>query len=235
VDKPQINASNDRVGLELPCSVSDHAAKLRRSQDDQLKHPHAGTGELSRTTVPEERGHGGPNRADILLQRNPVSGGSGDVREDSWGVELRRQVDEFTSFRVDPKNVKTWWPIVRSGIEYVIEKTKAPFIAEDVYSYCSRDEAWLIVTYDKQNRYAGCVVVAQSALNNFATKPEMLIWVAYSKVPGAAESTLAKVETIAKNLGFGYIVFHSPRDGWKRRAKALGFTLRERVYEKKLD
>jgi hypothetical protein len=77
--------------------------------------------------------------------------------------------------------------------------------------------------------------LAQSALNNFATKPEMLIWVAYSKVPGAAESTLAKVETIAKNLGFGYIVFHSPRDGWKRRAKALGFTLRERVYEKKLD
>lgn len=242
LDQSSVDDSGDISSIEIQSFVPDHGSGLRKQhQNNSSIQPHGRSSELPRTVVLEEREQRGHNdhgeQRGRSTERKRISdrGGRSDVRADRRVLAPRKQVEEFDSFRVDPKDISRWWPLVRSGIDYVIEKTKAPFIAEDVYAYCVKDEAWLIVTYTKKGDYAGCVVVAQAALNNFATKPEMLIWVAYSKVPGAAESTLAKVEIVAKSLGFGYIVFHSPRAGWKRRAKHLGFTLRERVYEKKLD
>lgn len=155
--------------------------------------------------------------------------------ESSRGDLVQAVEEPFDVWKVEAKDLHNWWPIVRSGVEYVIEKTRPRFIAEDVFSYCRRNEAWLFVTHEKGTRkYAGCVVVGQSKAEEFVDKPEMLIWIAYSKTPGAADFTLKKVEAIAKKLGFGYIIFHSPREGWTRRAKDLGFSLRERVYQKKL-
>ena len=148
---------------------------------------------------------------------------------------VQRVEEPFDVWKVEAKELHTWWPVVRPGLEYVIEKTRASFVVEDLFSYCRRNEAWLFVTYTKNPRkYAGCVVVGQAKVDDFAEKPELLLWAAYSKTPGAAAHTLKKVEVLAKSLGFGYIIFHSPRRGWERRAETLGFSLRECVYQKKL-
>ena len=188
---------------------------------------------LQRSTV-HKKSDGNGNPASEVGDSYPA--GQRDLNPESSRGDLVQTVEEpFDVWKVEGKDLQNWWPLVRSGVEYVIEKTRSRFMAEDVFSYCRRNEAWLFVTHEKNSRkYAGCVVVGQAKYDDFIDQPEMLIWVAYSKTPGAAEFTLKKIEGIAKKLGFGYIIFNSPRDGWTRRAKALGFSLRERIYQKKL-
>ena len=242
VDQPSVDDSRRIDNSKVSSAVPDNASGRRKQwggSDNNVSVRHAVPGELSRSLIPEKREHqrhqdSGEQQQQYTDARERY--GSSDVRKDQRIVEHRKHdfLKEFEAVRVEPEHVENWWPLVQTGIEYTVRKTGAPFKAEDVKQYCQRNLAWLLIAYTKDGTYAGCVVIAQSALDNFATKPELLIWVAYSKTPGAAESVLKKVEVIAKKLGFGYIVFHSPRDGWLRRAKDLGFTLRERVYEKKI-
>lgn len=245
VDQPSVDVSSNRPGYaEFSSSVPDNVSRrrdIRDNSDDNPGNSNDDSEELSRTIVSKEFEH--QKHKDNRVKRRRRAnhkwkrdvGGRSAVREDRRKLALGEQVaNEFDALKVDPKDLPTYWPFVLSGIEYVIEKTNPNFVPEDVYNYCARGEAWLIVTYTKKKEYAGFVVVAQSALDNFSSKPELLLWVAYSKIPGAAKSTVAKLEILAKKLGFGYIVFHSPRKGWVRHAESMGFSLRERVYHKKL-
>lgn len=145
-------------------------------------------------------------------------------------------VDEkFDSYKIDVKDLGAWWRLVRPGVENVIEKTRPSFIPEDVYSSLKQDHSWLIVTLDKENKeYAGFVIVSRANPDQFSGRQDLLIWLAYSEIKGAVESTLPKVELLGKKMGFNYAIFHSSRKGWERRAKNLGFKVREVIYSKKL-
>lgn len=241
VDQPSFSSSDNNLGSDVSSLVPDNGSGLREQRsDNKLVGGDGRSSEFSGAVVSKEREYrehndtGEQRERRSRAERDSDSGGRSDVRQDLRTLAPCKQIDPFQCFRVDPDQVERWWPLVEKGVEYVINKTKAPFTASDVKGYCVKNFAWLIITSDMEGAYAGCTVVAESDLDNFSKRREMLIWVAYSKVPGAAEYTTERLETVAKDHGFGYLVFHSPRPGWVRRAKKLGFTLRERVYEKKL-
>lgn len=143
--------------------------------------------------------------------------------------------DGFYSQKIDIENIRGFWPLVRPGIEKVLKKTSPSFIVEDVYNYLMQDIAWIIICFERSTKkYAGFVVVSRSNEDHFSTSSDMLLWLAYSEIQGAVESTLKRVEEMAKGMGFKCVIFHSSRKGWTRRAESLGFKIRERVYSKAL-
>ena len=80
---------------------------------------------------------------------------------------------------------------------------------------------------------AGHVVLGQEA-DGFTSSKTLMIWTAFSKVPGAALDTMPVIDSIAKERGYDYITMHSPRKGWLRHAESLGFKLREHVFARKV-
>lgn len=143
--------------------------------------------------------------------------------------------DGFHSQKIEPKDLRGFWPLLKPGIERVLRKTSPSFIVEDVYNYLMQDLAWVIICFEKSTKkYAGFVVVSKSNEDHFSSAKDMLLWLAYAEVKGAVESTLKTVETMSKGMGFKCVIFHSSRKGWARRAESLGFKVREVVYSKKL-
>lgn len=149
------------------------------------------------------------------------------------GLDKRRH--EVIPLEIQASKVSKWWPLIRGGVEEVLGKNSPGLIPEDVYSFLVQQRAWLVIAVNKETkRYEGFIVLAEELPNAFVEVPDVLIWIAYSKVPGTAVKLFPHVEKAAKNKGYKRIAFHSARDGWIRRAKTFGFSLTERVYHKRL-
>jgi hypothetical protein len=173
-----------------------------------------------------------------LCHKGSSNSGRGDPHADLASGEVVSDieyVDGFLSWKVDKSEVGRWWPLIRPGVEKVIKKTSPSFLPEDVYMHIKQDLAWLIIAFTKEDKkFAGFVIVSRAEKDPFSGREDLLLWIAYSEKAGAVESTLKKVEVLGKSLGFNYVIFHSSRKGWVRRAESLGFHIRERVYSKKL-
>lgn len=146
---------------------------------------------------------------------------------------------------VKAQDLPSYWPLCRPGIEKVRKVTKPtpPWLPEDVYSYCRSGHAWLFVVF-RQETYAGCVVAGGMRPNEFNGARDMMIWIAYSEIPRAAEFTLPLLEEFARRSGFHFITQTSTRPGMIGRprkknkltglAEKYGFGIREIVYSKPL-
>ena len=149
--------------------------------------------------------------------------------------KTNRRKHEVIPLEIPANKVSKWWPLIRGGIEEVLGRNSPGLIPEDVYSFLAQKRAWLVIAVNKETKkYEGFVILAEELPNVFLDVPDMLIWIAYSKVPGTALKLFPHIEKAAKKNGYKRIAFHSARDGWQKRAKAYGFSLTERVYHKRL-
>jgi hypothetical protein len=142
---------------------------------------------------------------------------------------------DVVPLEVSVQHLSKWWPIIRSGVEEVVQKNSPSLIPEDVYSLLRQGRAWLIIAVNADTKkYEGFIILCEELPNSFASEVDLLIWIAYSKIPGTAELLFPKIEAAAKKQGYKRIAFHSHRDGWVRKAKSYGFKLTERVFHKRL-
>lgn len=156
----------------------------------------------------------------------PTLDGSGNRRGLDQELKMNWQL-----LQIDPVNhdLHAVWNIVRPGIERVRIKAKAPWIAEDVYTAVVTGRATMHVGYLDQ-QYAGVLVLAVN-VDSFSKEKSLLVWALYTEHSLALSYGLEDVYDIARRQGIYKIVFHSPRPGWERRMKSIGFEIKERIYE----
>lgn len=125
-----------------------------------------------------------------------------------------------------------YWPLVRPGLERVKAKTKAPWIAEDLYAAVAAGKATMHVGFVDQ-RYAGVLVLTMNT-EPFSNEKSLLIWACFICHPEALRYGLEDVRRIAARYGLGKLRFGSPRRGWERRLRTEGFQVTERIFERTL-
>lgn len=146
----------------------------------------------------------------------------------------------LTSYVVPAHELQAWWPQVRPALERVREKNKPSWIPEDVYHVLAGGRAALALTFYGQD-VVGVTVVCQDG-DQFAHRTDLLVWIAWADpenvTRGIAEDvrafTQAKIEEMGRAAGFRILRMHSPRKGWLKVAKQLGYELQEFVFYKRL-
>jgi hypothetical protein len=144
------------------------------------------------------------------------------------------------------EDVDRFWPLVDDGVEYVISRTHPSWVAQDVYQYLVDGRAWLLITM-KDRRMAGFVIAGPRDACPFTGRRDLLLWIAFSKVRGAAEATMPQIRQLARMAGFHALILHSPRLGYLSKrgdskngkkltgvAEKLGFHMREVIYTQPL-
>ena len=191
-------------------------------------------------TVPRRRVYSRKEK-DVSSHKEGDVGQRGDASDRPEPLRANKQADlvprkwGVMPIEIPPAKLGHWWPIIRGGVEDVIHKGTPNFLPEDVYSFIKESRAWLIICVNQKTKaYEGFVVLTEELPNTFCTDPDLLIWLAHSKVPGSAELLFPKIEKAAKDKGYKRIAFHSERNGCVKRAKTYGFSLTERVFHKKL-
>lgn len=130
--------------------------------------------------------------------------------------------------------MRAYWPLVRGGIEKVIEKTgHVSFVPEDVYAGLMDNSNALVMTFLKDDTYAGFVILGHDR-DRYSGKRQLLMWLGYGLIDGAVEATIPFVEEMARRAKVDYISFHTSRKGWMKIAPKLGYELMEHVFVKKL-
>lgn len=121
-------------------------------------------------------------------------------------------------------DIREVWGEVRLGLEHVRQKTEAPWRVEDVYAACVVGKAFLYVGEPG-------FIVCQPQEDKLSGKPELLVWVAYSRDQDSVERFQPAVDALAREAGFSKLVMWSNRPGWQRNE---GWTQVATVYERAL-
>lgn len=100
-------------------------------------------------------------------------------------------------------DVRTCWEAIVPGVQTVLDQVPGRYRPEDVYAALVNGSAWLY-------RGAGGFVVLQ------ARGGELLVWLAFSAVPGAVARYQAELDELARAGGFRRLVMESNRAGWVR-------------------
>lgn len=129
----------------------------------------------------------------------------------------------------DGAELQAAWLLARDGLEEVRRKAKASWLAEQVFAAIVAGRATLHIGY-LHGEYAGAVVLAQN-VDPFNGEKSLLVWALYTCAREALYRGLEDVKAIARQHGIGKIIFHSPRRGWERRMKQIGFHVKERIFE----
>ena len=121
-------------------------------------------------------------------------------------------------------DIRECWDEVRLGLEVVKQKTNPPWRVEDVYAACVVGSA---VLYLGEPGF----VIFQPETNRLTGKPELLVWVAFSRDRDAVSRFQPAVDSIAREAGYKTLVMWSNRPGWERNE---GWTQVATVYERAL-
>lgn len=131
-----------------------------------------------------------------------------------------------------------WWPKVLPAIEDVRAKNHPSWTSAQVLEVLRENRGWLALTMHG-DRIVGVTVICGDG-DQFAQKSDMLVWIAWADPKNRTmgidrdvrKFTQSIIDRVALNAGFRTIRIHSPRKGWLRVAKELGYELQEYVYVK---
>jgi len=129
---------------------------------------------------------------------------------------------------IPPDEVSEQWDLVQAGVEEVAQYGDH-WRAEDVYMALRQGTSHLYVIM-VDGVYAGFVVVTPTRGHD---GPTLHVWIAYA-VPGGPPlhpATVARFKDWATAIKARRILFTSPRKGWDRLARRLGFTPTLVTYE----
>jgi hypothetical protein len=119
--------------------------------------------------------------------------------------------------RIDPVELRKWWPSIREGLDKIKSHSPENWIPEDVYADCFNRVSDLFVVIREQ-RFAGFFVL--QPLEN-----TVHVWAAWTLENDyqIVDAGLKYVKSLASQVGAKYLTFSSHRKGWQRRAAAYGF------------
>ena len=114
---------------------------------------------------------------------------------------------------IEPRSLRSVWPIVRHGLDVVVQKNRVDWIPEDVYHALKSGTAALHFSGE------GSFLVTCLNVNDYTDNRELHIWIAYSadESRNVIDEGLELLKAMAKNAGATRITFDSPRKGWERR------------------
>jgi hypothetical protein len=118
---------------------------------------------------------------------------------------------------ISPQELRSWWPLVKPGLEKVKVKSPENWIVEDVYVDCFNGKSMLWALID-DNKIIGYWVLQPNG-------QELHVWASWSleNRHDIAKIGLKCIKDIASKGNAKYITFSSHRRGWEKRAKTLGF------------
>ena len=128
---------------------------------------------------------------------------------------------------VAPDDVPAQWDLVLPAIAEVAVHGDH-WRPEDVYMALRQGASHLHVI-QLDGRYAGCIVTTPTRAHDGMT---LHVWIGFSTPDvNLHAATMAQLHDWARNLKARRIVFTSPRRGWERLARKLGFTPTLTTYE----
>lgn len=146
----------------------------------------------------------------------------------SMVIPLTRPEPAVEFIWVKPDDISHEWDTVLPGVERVAQYADH-WRPEDVYMELRLGNAHLHVCRI-DGRYAGFIVAKQSRDYD---GPTLHAWVVYA-VPGKAclhRHAMGQLKQWAKDMGARRITFTSPRKGWDRLARKLGFEPAMQLFE----
>lgn len=139
----------------------------------------------------------------------------------------------MVSYRlISPNDLRRLWPTVKPGIDQCAHHAFGDWISEDVYTAVQNNAATLYLWMVDGN-YAGVIVLSK--------KPQFdgvnaHIWALYVEPQYGQyiDENMKEIDEIARKNGCKRLTFHSPRKGWDRRVKRLGFVPTYTIFEKEV-
>lgn len=103
-------------------------------------------------------------------------------------------------------DIRQCWDDIRPGLEYIKERTAAPWRPEDVYHACLAGDATL---------YTGPegFMVLYEAVCKFTLDKSLHVWIAYGENGNLYDKYMPWLEDLAKAVGAKSITCDSPRRG----------------------
>lgn len=133
---------------------------------------------------------------------------------------------------IPPADLRGVWPTVKPGIDKCAFHAFGEWIAEDVYLSIQTGGASIYIWF-VDGEYAGLTVLSK--------KPDFdgvnaHIWCLYVEPQYGKyiDQNMKEVEQIASKNGCKRLTFHSPRKGWDRRVKTLGFVPTYTIFSKEV-
>ena len=128
--------------------------------------------------------------------------------------------------------IRDVWPLVKPGLDKMLEQYKDRWIPEDVYLALSTGAAFLYLIDIEQETHGFMV------LKNFADTDglALFVWVIYAdpqmlKQEDRYEEILSQLDELARKVGAKRIRHYSHRGGWT--AKKM-FKLKMHIYEREV-
>lgn len=129
---------------------------------------------------------------------------------------------------IPPAEIGDYWQTIKPGLIDTAEKAPGGWGPSDVFLQLANGQATLHLVIVEQH-YRGFIV---SKIVNAHEGNKLLIWLAHGD--GSDDLMLDNVQQLkdwAKNIGAVKLQFQSPRKGWERVGKKLGFKVTQVVYE----
>lgn len=140
----------------------------------------------------------------------------------AWHLGTRAMLDRKLVY-ISSDEIHAHWEAVKAGLQRIKSKTREHWLVEDIYHQLKLGNCGLYV-------FDGGFVILQ-LLNGWDGK-EMNVFCAYGS--GNMDWALPQTKEIAKAAGCKRLKFTSTRDGWEKRAIAVGYTKGHTEYEMEL-
>ena len=129
---------------------------------------------------------------------------------------------------IAPDKLRNVWETVKPGLEETARKAPGGWIVEDVYmSLKTGDSVLHLVT--AESYYRGFMI--SKSVESMEGKM-LLLWIMQGNGEGdLMTDNFDQIKEWAANIGALKIQFQSPRKGWARVAKKLGFHPTMTIYE----
>lgn len=147
-------------------------------------------------------------------------------------IRLVEPAPEWQLLPVAAGDVRGYWSDLEPDLAYVARKIKAEWCPGDIYTaLLLRPQAvQLYFAFIHGQRVASLILSLDDDI--LTGHRSLTIFITRVTDRRAVEWGLRDIEQIARERGITRIGFHSPRPGWSKRAKDLGFRLYQQTFVK---
>lgn len=133
---------------------------------------------------------------------------------------------------IEPTYISEIWETIKEGLGKV-RKHGDDWLVEDVYMSLKLNQSILHVGYI-DGEYIGFIITQQETT---VSGPSLHIWCTYSKANDNRifYECLPTLKEWAGRINAKKITFKSPRKGWEKKGRALGFEPTQVIYTMKLN
>lgn len=129
-----------------------------------------------------------------------------------------------------PENIRTYWPVIRPGLEYIQSECSTEWMPEDIFAACIAGAAELWVDPAHNDGF----LILQERPLSFEHGKSLLVWVAYLNSGGGVPAYLPLIEEIARRRGCVKVEFWSPRIGMGRLTEKHGYAIENVIFSKRI-